>query len=354
MSIATHIAAVLDRARSTEQRWKVYVLLAVVVYFVAINQVIHIRPDHAFLALIVLAFLLGKERAKRFLVDWSPFILFWVAYDMMRGVADTVRGVIHISGPYRLELSAFGWLAGGQIPPFFLQQVRAALDGTVARLSMNLLSANLYTLHFAAPLVLGWVLWHTLDDRKTFYRLVYTLTLLNAMALITFMLYPAAPPWYVFHYGFVQPEPNSSYWGTSAGSLIDVDRLFGVHFFTTLWDSFNPNHFAAIPSLHGAYPLVISFFAARRLKRWYGLWIAYPALTWFAAVYLNQHYVIDLVIGGLYAAVAYAIVQTCLMPKVILPRIEAPSLPAQNKSHVALRRARPEASNPAGRCATKA
>lgn len=313
------VRGLITKLRSGGRRWKLYVLFGIVAYLVAINQVIHVRPDHVFLALVVFSLLLGKERAKRFLIDWSPFILFWIAYDMMRGVADSVRGAIQISGPYRAELWTFGWLFGGEIPPFYLQQVRAMFEGSLAKVVVNLLSANLYTLHFAAPLLLGWIFWHTVDDRKTFYRMIYTLTVLNVMALATFMLYPVAPPWYVYHYGFVQPQPNSSFWGTSAGALIDVDRLFGVNVFTTLWDSFNPNHFAAIPSLHGAYPLVVSLFAARRLRRGYSLWIIYPALTWFAAVYLNQHYIIDLLIGAAYAAIAYQLVQRVLLPRVFLP-----------------------------------
>ncbi|MDZ7261972.1 MAG: phosphatase PAP2 family protein [candidate division KSB1 bacterium] len=302
--------------RSSDQKWKIYVFIGVVIYFILINQVIHVRPDHAFLALVILAFLLGKEKAKRFLTDWSPFIFFWIAYDMMRGVADSIRGTINVVLPYKVELILFGSLFGGQIPCFWFQDVQKALDGSVFKALVDLLCANMYTIHFAAPLLLGWIFWHTCDDRKMYYRFVYTLTVLNVMALITFMAYPAAPPWYVYKIGFNQPGPNADYWGISAGSLINVDRLLGVKFFTTLWDSFNPNHFAAIPSLHGAYPVVISFFAYKKFKKYPIPLIVYPALTWFAAVYLNQHYIIDLIIGVIYFAVAYQVEERVLLPGV--------------------------------------
>ncbi|MFC1726487.1 phosphatase PAP2 family protein, partial [candidate division KSB1 bacterium] len=101
-----------------------------------------------------------------------------------------------------------------------------------------------------------------------------------------------------------------------AGSLINVDNMLQVNFFTTLWDNFNPNHFAAIPSLHGAYPIVLVFFAYKAFKKKLFLMSLYPIGTWFAAVYLNQHYIIDLIIGAFYIVAAYKIEEKILMPKI--------------------------------------
>ena len=298
-----------------DHRWKIYILAGVLLYLILINQVIHIRPDHVFLALVIFSFVLGKRRAKRFLLDWLPFIAFWAAYDMMRGVADSVRGSINVTAPYRLELWFCRWVPGVSMPPFDMQVLRLHESWKWLKAPVDSVSGFFYLMHFTLPVVLGWIFWHTTNDRPRFYKLVYTLTVLNFLALTTFMLYPAAPPWYVYHYGFIQPEPNSSFWGTSAGNMIDIDRLLGVAFFTTLWDSFNSNHFAAIPSLHGAYPLVLSFFAYQKFRR--GVWLLafYPLAVWFAAVYLNQHYVVDLIIGALYIPVAYAIATRWLYPK---------------------------------------
>ena len=312
----------LRRWQTDQNKWRLYILIAVTLYFIAINQVIHVRPDHIFLALIILSLALGKDRARRFLIDWSPFVFFWTAYDMMRGVADSVRGVIHITQPYRWEKIMFSPLLHGEIPSFYLQAARETWPVLVKGLA-DLLAANFYTLHFGMPLLVGWIFWHTTDDRPLFYQFVYTLTVLNFLALITFMVFPAAPPWYVYNYGFLQPEPNSSFWGTSAGTLIDVDRLLGVKFFATLWDSFNANHFAAIPSLHGAYPVVISWFLYKKFRR-KGFWLSlYPAGTWFSAVYLNQHYVVDLLIAVLYIVIAYLMVKRILYPRIFQNRVEA-------------------------------
>jgi hypothetical protein len=315
--------------RHPDHKWKIYVLLGVLAYFVAINQIIKVRPDHIFLALVLFSFVLGKQRARRFLVDWLPFVLFWIGYDMMRGIADSVRGTIHVVEPYRWELALFGQF--GEIPPFIMQQWREAIAWPWLRKFIDVLAANFYTAHFAVPLLLGWVFWHTTNDRPMFYKFVYTLTVLNVLALLTFMAYPAAPPWYVYHYGFAPPESDAGFWAISAGNLVDVDHLLGFKFFATLWDSFNANHFAAVPSLHGAYPIVLSFFAFKKFRWNPWLLSLYPAAVWFAAVYLNHHYVIDLIIGGFYVIAAYFIATKLAYPALFARFIETPTMPMPAK-----------------------
>jgi hypothetical protein len=298
-----------------DRRWKIGILAFVLLYTVVINQFLHVRPDHLFLALVVLAFgFLGKERGRRFLIDWFPFILFWILYDMMRGVADSLQGgYVHVTEPYRWEQVLFGWMTPGDVPPLWFAEWRSAHDGIWYKGALDLLSANMYTMHFGAPLVFMWILWHTVDDRRTFYRFMYTLTVLNLTGLATFMLYPAAPPWYVELHGMRQPSELGMVSG-AAGGLVALDQMFRVRFFETLWDHFSPNLFAAMPSLHGAYPLTIALFACLRFGRRVRWILAYPALTWFAAVYLNQHYVVDLVTGAGYVAAAFLITERLLMP----------------------------------------
>ena len=286
--------------------------LAVLLYLFTISRTIGIRPDHAFLSLLIFVFLIyGRSWGRLFLIDWSPFILFWVAYDMMRGVADSIRGQINIEGPFRLEQLLFGWLTPADVPPFYFQHFQIAYDGTSIRMLFDLASALIYALHFITPLVLGWFFWHTLNERRTFYRYVYALTVLNVMALVTFMIYPVAPPWYVYEHGFGQP---TSVMLDSAGALMNFDKIIGKRFFVSFYNTFNSNLFAAIPSLHAGYPTMIALCLWERLRGRAWLFIAYPLLAWFAAVYLNHHYVIDLVIGSVYAVLAWGFAKTILIP----------------------------------------
>lgn len=296
-------------------QWRVYILIGLVLYLVLINQLLRVRPDHVFVALLLLVVALGRGRVKYFARDWAPWIVFWICYDMMRGVADNLRGEINVILPYQIELFFFGKLFGGVIPPFLLQDVQQAINGTVLKAFLDASGGLFYTLHFGLPLLLGWIFWHTLEDRRLFYTFVWTMTLLNFSALTTFMIYPAAPPWYIYSYGFGQP-PQTAYWGLGAGGLVNVDKMIGVNFFQTLWGGFNPNHFAAIPSLHGSYPVAVAFFAYKKFRRLGWLLLLYPMGTWFSAVYLNQHYIIDLIIGAIYLILAYQVTDKLLIPKV--------------------------------------
>jgi len=297
----------------SSQRWKLYLLAGVLAYFITINQFITLRPDHVFFILFLFMFVLGGEKAKRFIIDWLPFIGFWIAYDMMRGVVDNWRVYIHIREVYDAEFFIFGRIFDNQIPAFWFQQFQYIYTGHLLKTMMDVIAANLYSFHFFGPLLLGWILWHTVDDRRMYYRFAWTFTILNVLALITFFLYPAAPPWYVLRFGFEQP--SGSMFGT-AGSLVNIDNMIKMKFFTNIWDNMNPNHFAAIPSLHGGYPIVISLFTYIKFKKYRVLLILYPVLTWWATLYTNHHYVIDLLIAAIYIAAAYWINHKILMPKV--------------------------------------
>jgi membrane-associated phospholipid phosphatase len=323
MSFSSKFRTRFNNIRQSPNRWRMYVLLGIVLYFIAINQIIHIRPDHAFLALAVFSLALGKKKSKQFLIDWSPFIFFWVAYDMMRGVADSVRHIINVVPPFKLELILFGPLFGGQIPSWFFEHYQAVHDGSLGKIILDVMGANFYTLHFGAPLILGWILWHTTSDRPMFYRFIYTITVLNIMALATFMIYPVAPPWYVYHYGLNQPVGLIE---GSAGGLANFDNLIKFKLLQSLWDNFNANLYAAIPSLHGAYPCVIAFFGMKKFRRLRFLWLIYPIGTWFSAVYLNEHYIIDLIIGLIYVVIAYSIVKYFLYPKLFRKYVEKRSM----------------------------
>ena len=319
MKNKSKLVSLLDKIQHPNNRWRGYVLIGIVIYFIAINQFIHIRPDHAFLALVIFSIALGKQKSKQFLIDWAPFIFFWVAYDMMRGIADSVRSIINVVPPFKLELILFGPLFGGQIPSFYFEHFQAVHEGTFIKIFLDVMGANFYTLHFGAPLILGWIFWHTTNDRRIFYHFVYTLTILNIMALITFMLYPAAPPWYVYQYGLTQPAGHVV---GSAGGLINFDKLIGARVLQSVWDTFNANLYAAIPSLHGAYPCVMAFFGMKKFKRLRWLWLFYPLGTWFSAVYLDEHYIIDLFIGLIYFIIAYYIVKKLLYPKLFRQYVE--------------------------------
>jgi len=78
----------------------------------------------------------------------------------------------------------------------------------------------------------------------------------------------------------------------------DKDALTGGNFFHSFYDR-NCNVFAALPSLHAAYPLVALVYSlCSRSPRWLTAVLVFVSVgIWFTAVYTAHHYVIDVLAG---------------------------------------------------------
>ena len=302
----------MSARRERSHLWRLGVLLLVVVYFIQIDNLMKVRPDHAFLSLLIVALVL--RNARRFLADWSPFIALWIAYDFMRGAVDDLAGSIHILEPYRLEQILFGWMGAGRIPSFAILEWRIRMSGSTLTGALDAAASSFYAMHMAAPLVLAWVFWHTLRDRPAYFRFTIAFSITTWVSFATYFAYPAAPPWYVRDFGFIQPE--AAFKGAGAGNLVATDRWIGFPLFESVYRHLNPNKFAAIPSLHSAFPLLILIHAWRRFRRRALPVAIYPAGVWASAVYLNHHYVIDIAI-----AVLYVLGATWVTDRVVYPRL---------------------------------
>ena len=65
----------------------------------------------------------------------------------------------------------------------------------------------------------------SLKDWARAWRGVWAFVLLNVMAVATFILYPAAPPWYVEKYGLGPAVLNTS---PSVAGAARIDQLLGI------------------------------------------------------------------------------------------------------------------------------
>jgi len=126
---------------------------------------------------------------------------------------------------------------------------------------------------------------------------------LGLISCATYYIYPAAPPWYLAQYG---PGPALASVAPSPGGAARVDELLGVSLFAGFYGR-SPNVFGAVPSLHVAIPLLAAGFAWR-MGSLRGMTAAYALLMAFAALYLNHHYVLDLLWGAAYALLALGLV----------------------------------------------
>jgi membrane-associated phospholipid phosphatase len=61
----------------------------------------------------------------------------------------------------------------------------------------------------------------------------------------------------------------------------------------------NSNVFAAIPSLHAAYPVISLYFAVKmRLRLASFMFLVILLGIWFSAVYSRHHYILDVLLGA--------------------------------------------------------
>jgi len=283
------------------QAWQLGVCAFVCAYLaigVATNSV---RGYHWFMLLAVPAALLSAERGRRFFLDWAPLFAFWLVYDRLRLLQPLLYSRVAVERPYSLERILFGWMLNGAIPAHEAQAWLTADQGPAAT-AIEWVAQIIYFSHlFVVPLAIAalWMLGMTRErSRATFKRYVRAFTLLNFSAVAVYLLIPVAPPWWVTLNGMAKP--------TSA-LVLHADMTLAMH--GPLIQAMIRNAsqwFAAVPSLHGAYPVLLFLLARRNSRRAILVALAlYGSAMWAATVVLNQHYVIDLLAGALLAIAAY-------------------------------------------------
>lgn len=251
------------------------------------------RSEHLFIFLLALALYYTHASTRRFILAFGIFIVYWIIYDSMRVVPNYEVNPIHVVEPYNIEKTWFGIeTPDGRLTPneYFKNNRHAALD----------LASGLFYLNWV-PIPLLFAFWLLRNNKLLFLKFSYAFVFTNLVGFCIYYLYPAAPPWYVEQYGFEVIHGTS---GNAAG-LLEFDRLIGVDLFAGMYQK-NANVFAAIPSLHSAYPALCLLYGWRLKKPWLNtIFAIFTAGVWFAAVYSRHHYIIDVALGAAVAFFSY-------------------------------------------------
>lgn len=245
-------------------------------------------PDQFFGVALVITLFLGRLR--QFLQDWFVPTVLLLSYEYLRGIVPILTLKAHVMPMIYFDKFIFGGL-----PTITLQHMLFS-DGTVHW--YDYIASIIYMAHFILPMITGFIFW--LYKKQKFQEYYYALILLSYMAFITYIIFPAVPPWMASDAGFIPKlfAINSKVFDT-LGTSIDLP---------TVYKFFGANLVAAVPSLHAAYPWLTFLFITRYFKH-AGLFVLpYVLAVWFAIVYLGEHYVFDIVIGVLYATVAYGVI----------------------------------------------
>jgi membrane-associated phospholipid phosphatase len=227
----------------------------------------------------------GSNRAVTLLLGWAPFVLVLMAYELMRDLAATLHVPPHnLAGVERA-------LFGGYEPTLVLQTTIAKLGDADL---FDDAGSLVYSAHFLLPVIVGAWLWSR--NRAEFHRFGLSLVVLCALAFVTYVVVPTAPPW------LAQPQ--------SVQHLMQdaVLRSGLPPALTWLYSNHDYNLYAAFPSLHAGFPVLAAAAAWRRNKAVGVLLSIWAIVVWVTVVYLGEHYVADVVGGILYAAIALSIV----------------------------------------------
>ena len=245
------------------------------------------------LGLIAFSLVDARRLLPRLVLEWSPFIGFLLAYDLLRGVADSAFEA-HVYPQLRVD----EWLFGGSVPTVWLQN--RFWHGETDIRWWDYVAWLVYLTHFFATFVLAAVLWRWAHDR--FARYATMVAALAALGFATYVLFPAVPPWLASERGALDPTTRIV---PVVWAHIPVDRvssLFekGRHY---------ANDVAAVPSLHAAYALLITLYLWRLVPPPARVvLVAYPVAMAAALVYTSEHYVSDCLLGWVYAVVTFVAV----------------------------------------------
>ena len=225
-------------------------------------------------------------------VDWIPVFGVLFVYDFLRGYADDLAATAHVWP----QLRADEWLFGGTVPTVMLQ-ARYFTAGSPRW--WDYAAWFVYMSHFFVALGVAMVLWKVAYPRfRQFIGMFLGLTLAG---FATYVVLPAVPPGLASQNGDLQETSRL---------ILAMWKHLGVEVATAVFSGGNryANDVAALPSLHGAYPALLMLFFWRGARPWVrGVLIAYPILMCVTLVYAAEHYVVDVLMGWMYAALAFVI-----------------------------------------------
>jgi Ni,Fe-hydrogenase I cytochrome b subunit len=130
------------------------------------------------------------------------------------------------------------------------------------------------------------LVWLYIARNQAFYYVRNMFMVAMGLALAGYLVYPTAPPRFLPEWGFA--DTVAAFVGEGAENGADV--------------LYNP--FAAVPSMHVAFALMIAipafFLVGNRLLK--ALWAVYPAVVTFVVMATANHFWMDAALGAVVAA----------------------------------------------------
>ena len=246
------------------------------------------------LAILSVLYLIARLRTRRtgrkHSISWLPkggadaiaqlgvFVVADLFYETVRGVAESNQAV-----PFE---NARHLMATERTLHFFVERsIQSwAMDHRILIDFANFMYVNSHFVITTSALV-----WLYLRHNDRFYFVRNMFVVAMGLALVGYLLLPTAPPRFFPELGFVD---TLSYY-------VNVKHDSGL---VTLF--FNP--YAAVPSMHVAFSLLIAVPAMLIVRRkvFKALWALYPLVVTFVVVVTGNHWLMDAFAGAAVAATA--------------------------------------------------
>jgi membrane-associated phospholipid phosphatase len=139
-------------------------------------------------------------------------------------------------------------------------------------------------------ITVGALLYLYTRHNESFYFVRNMMFIAMAIALVGYAVFPTAPPRFLPEWGFVDSVSNMTGVTVSHSSVLE-----GL-----------VNPYAAMPSMHVAFALIIGWPLARLLRSRVArvLWLVYPLVIAFVIIATANHFLIDALLGAATAGIS--------------------------------------------------
>ncbi|HWH44324.1 MAG TPA: phosphatase PAP2 family protein [Thermoleophilaceae bacterium] len=202
----------------------------------------------------------------------------YYVYRIVRGFSDGQANAAYANARDIASLEqSMGLFFEADLQSWLLTNVPWVVDGA------NWMYVNT---HFVITTV--FLIWLYLARNASYYWVRNVFMIAMGLALVGYAIYPTAPPRFLSYLGF--EDTVAGFVGAEAAGKANV--------------LYNP--FAAVPSMHVAFALMIGIPAARIVKprALRVAWLSYPFIVSFVVVVTANHWWIDAALGALVAAVS--------------------------------------------------
>lgn len=261
-----------------------------VAYVLLSTWIVGFKSDQIVLVVIFNSCFYASAISRKFILGFSVFIVYWILFDYMKAFPNYTVSKVHIADLYNLEKHLFGINFHGHIltPNEYWK--------TNSKSYLDVIGGLFYLCWIPVPLSFAAYLFF--KNRREFLCFAMTFFVVNLLGFVVYYTFPAAPPWYIQEHGFtfIANTPGNT------GGLARFDHFFNVQIFQSIYQK-GSNVFAAMPSLHSAYPIIVVYYAFRNhVGPMKIVLITVMVGIWLTAIYTSHHFVLDVLAGMVTAA----------------------------------------------------